>query len=77
MLKTSALASVVAVQDLLLTAQRIAAANFDYVSTLVAAAIHYLVLTTIFTLVVGAVERRLDVTRRAAARRVRPVAAST
>ncbi|WP_020574520.1 amino acid ABC transporter permease [Actinopolymorpha alba] len=73
MLKTSALASVVAVQDLLLSAQRIAAANFDYVNTLVAAAIHYLVLTTLFTLAVNAVERRLDVTRRASARRKGPL----
>ncbi|GAA3615145.1 amino acid ABC transporter permease [Kineosporia mesophila] len=65
MLKTSALASVVSVQDLLLTAQRTASANFDYVGTLSAAAIHYLVLTTIFTLAVRALERRLDVDVRA------------
>ncbi|MFG3689828.1 amino acid ABC transporter permease [Micromonospora sp. NPDC047740] len=65
MLKTSALASVVAVQDLLLSAQRIAAANFDYVNTLVAAAVHYLLLTTLFTLAINVLERRLDVARRA------------
>lgn len=69
MLKTSALASVVSVQDLMLTAQRQAAADFDYTGSLVAAALHYLVLTTLFTIALRQVERRLDVTRRAASRR--------
>lgn len=49
MLKLSALASVIAVNELLLRAQRIASANFDYVNTLIAAALWYLILTTIFT----------------------------
>lgn len=71
MLKTSALASVIAVQDVLLVAQRTAASNFDYVATLVAAAIYYLVLTTIFTIALGWVERRLDPARRGT-RRQRP-----
>lgn len=65
MLKTSALASVVAVQDLMLVAQRTAAGNFDYVNTLLAAAIHYLILTTLCTLLVHAFERRVDVTHKA------------
>jgi polar amino acid transport system permease protein len=60
MLKTSALASVIAVQDLLLSAQRVASANFDYVNTLVAAAIYYLALTTIFTVGQGYVEKRMQ-----------------
>ncbi|MBB5158309.1 amino acid ABC transporter permease [Saccharopolyspora phatthalungensis] len=76
MLKTSALASVVSVQDLLLTAQRQAAADFDYVSALGAAAAHYLVLTTVFTFAAATLERRLDITRRAAARRRTPVGAT-
>ncbi|KRV49841.1 polar amino acid ABC transporter permease [Wenjunlia vitaminophila] len=76
MLKTSALASVVSVQDLMLTAQRQAAADFDYTGSLVAAALHYLVLTTLFTIALRQVERRLDVTRRAASRRS-PAPAST
>ncbi|MFJ2172380.1 amino acid ABC transporter permease [Streptomyces sp. NPDC101062] len=71
MLKTSALASVVSVQDLMLTAQRQAAADFDYVGSLGAAAVHYLVLTTVFTLALRQVERRLDVNRRASARRAK------
>ncbi len=61
MLKTSALASVVAVQDLLLTAQREAAGSFDYVGTLTAAAVYYLVLTTFFTVLVHRFEQRFDV----------------
>lgn len=49
MLKLSALASVIAVNELLLRSQRIASANFDYVNTLIAAALWYLILTTLFT----------------------------
>jgi len=68
MLKTSALASVVSVQDLMLTAQRQASADFDYVGALGAAAVHYLVLTTVLTLVLRRIEQRLDVVRRAKGR---------
>ncbi|AXG76559.1 amino acid ABC transporter permease [Streptomyces paludis] len=71
MLKTSALASVVSVQDLMLTAQRQSAADFDYVGSLGAAAVHYLVLTTVFTFALRRLERHLDVNRRAAARRTK------
>jgi len=64
MLKLSALASVIAVQDLLLRSQRIASANFDYINTLIAAALWYLVLTTIFSQGQWWLERRMDVTKR-------------
>ncbi|HLU70398.1 MAG TPA: amino acid ABC transporter permease [Fibrobacteria bacterium] len=64
MLKTSALASVVAVSDLLQTAQRTASANFDYVNTLIAAAAYYLLFTTVFTFLQDRLERRMDVLRR-------------
>jgi polar amino acid transport system permease protein len=64
MLKLSALASVIAVQDLLLRAQRVASANFDYIDTLVAAGAWYLILTTLFTYGQRWLERRMDVTRR-------------
>lgn len=64
MLKMSALASVIAVQDLLLRAQRIASANFDYIDTLLAAAAWYLVLTTLFTYGQRWLEQRMDVSRR-------------
>lgn len=71
MLKTSALASVVAVQDLMLVAQRTAAGTFDYVGTLIAAAVLYLLLTTIFSGILGFVERRMDTGRKSARRRKR------
>ena len=64
MLKTSALASVISVQDLLLTAQRTASANFDYVPALVSAAIYYLALTTIFSLLQRRLEQRLSIEHR-------------
>jgi polar amino acid transport system permease protein len=69
MLKTSALASVVAVSDLMLVAQRTAAGNFDYVNTLVAAAIYYLALTTLCTWLVRTLERRVDPETKAFRRR--------
>lgn len=71
MLKTSALASVIAVQDLLLTAESRASANFDYVNTLLAAAFYYLLFTTVFTVVQTLVERHLDITRKGAGARTR------
>lgn len=64
MLKTSALASVISVQELLLTAQRTASANFDYVPALASAAVYYLVLTSVFSLFQGWLERSLSITHR-------------
>ena len=48
MLKTSALVSVVAVEELLLVANQTASSNFKYFEALSAAGIYYLGLTTIF-----------------------------
>ncbi|BDY26697.1 amino acid ABC transporter permease [Mycolicibacterium mageritense] len=77
MLKTSALASVVAVSDLLLTAQRQAAGNFDYIGSLTAAAIYYLILTTAFTFLLRQCERRLDIDVRSSKRRRKTERAKT
>jgi polar amino acid transport system permease protein len=71
MLKTSALASVISVQELLLTAQRTASANFDYVPALASAAIYYLALTTIFTFLQERLERRLSIEYRRRSRTTR------
>ena len=71
MLKTSALASIVAVQDVMLVAQRTAAGNFDYVGALVAAAVLYLIMTTICTTGLRALENRMDTGRRSQIRRRR------
>lgn len=60
MLKTSSLASVVGYGDLLLTAQQMASASFDYMHTLVAVVIYYLVFTAVFTAIQIHVERRMD-----------------
>ncbi|KRN08749.1 polar amino acid ABC transporter inner membrane subunit [Liquorilactobacillus mali KCTC 3596 = DSM 20444] len=60
MLKTSALASVVGYSDLLLTAQQIASANFEYMSALTAAVIYYLIFTTIFTYVQKKAEQKFN-----------------
>lgn len=69
MLKTSALASVVAVQDLMLVAQRTAAGNFDYLNTLIAAAILYLLLTALCTWFLDLMEKRVSTTHKADRRR--------
>ncbi|MEF2072886.1 amino acid ABC transporter permease [Consotaella aegiceratis] len=60
MLKTSALVSVVAVEELLLVANQTASANFRYFEALTAAGIYYLILTTIFMGVQNWLERSLD-----------------
>jgi polar amino acid transport system permease protein len=75
MLKTSALASVISVQDLLLTAQRTASANFDYVPALASAAVYYLALTTLFTFIQQRLERRLSIEHRRRIRAPRPMPA--
>jgi polar amino acid transport system permease protein len=59
MLKLSALVSVIGVQELLLTADETASANFRYIETLTAAGIWYLLLTTVFMVIQSAIERRL------------------
>jgi len=73
MLKTSALVSVVAVQELLLAANQTAAANFRYFEALTAAGVYYLLLTTLFMVVQAWLERVLDPKRRRQARARRPL----
>jgi len=60
MLKTSALVSVVAVEELLLVANQTASSNFKYFEALTAAGIYYLALTSIFMGFQYLLERALD-----------------
>ncbi|MGA0564395.1 amino acid ABC transporter permease [Ancylobacter sp. VNQ12] len=60
MLKTSALVSVIAVEELLLVANQTASASFRYLEALTAAGIYYLALTTIFMVLQAMMERSLD-----------------
>lgn len=60
MLKTSALVSVVAVEELMLVANQTASSNFRYFEALSAAGIYYLALTTIFMGLQLLLERSLD-----------------
>jgi polar amino acid transport system permease protein len=60
MLKTSALVSVVAVEELLLVANQTASSNFRYFEALSAAGIYYLALTTIFMVFQSLLERHFD-----------------
>jgi len=59
MLKLSALVSVIGVQELLLTADQTASANFRYLETLTAAGLYYLALTTVFMTVQSLLEKHL------------------
>jgi len=74
MVKNTSLVSVVAVGDIMLNAQRTAAANFDYIGALAAAAIYYLALVTVITWLVARMESSMGhqappPERRSAARR--------
>lgn len=60
MLKTSALVSVIAVEELLLVANQTASASFRYLEALTAAGVYYLALTTIFMVLQAMMERSLD-----------------
>jgi len=73
MLKTSALVSVVAVQELLLVANQTAASNFRYFEALTAAGIYYLALTTLFMVGQAWLERALDPKRRRQSKSRRPL----
>ncbi|MFE3837227.1 amino acid ABC transporter permease [Pseudogemmobacter sonorensis] len=64
MLKTSALVSVIAVEELLLIANQTASANFRYFEALTAAGIYYLALTTVFMAGQYWMERTLEPRRR-------------
>ncbi|RWX74949.1 amino acid ABC transporter permease [Neorhizobium lilium] len=75
MLKTSALVSVVAVEELLLVANQTASSNFKYFEALTAAGIYYLVLTTIFMGLQYLLERALDRKRPREKRRSVPLMA--
>ncbi|WP_320188424.1 amino acid ABC transporter permease (plasmid) [Agrobacterium rosae] len=75
MLKTSALVSVVAVEELLLVANQTASSNFKYFEALTAAGIYYLLLTTIFMGLQYLLERALDRKRPREKRRSVPLIA--
>jgi polar amino acid transport system permease protein len=59
MLKTTSLLSVIAVQEMLRVANGQAAASFKYFEIYFAVALWYLLLTTIWSLIQGRIERRL------------------
>ncbi|SDI55905.1 amino acid ABC transporter permease [Alloyangia pacifica] len=63
MLKFSSLVSILALPDLLYSAQMIYARTYQTIPLLIVATIWYLVLTTAFTLIEHAVEAHFDVTR--------------
>lgn len=69
MLKTSALVSVIAVEELLLVANQTASASFRYFEALSAAGIYYLALTTIFMAGQYWMERTLEPKRARAQKR--------
>ncbi|AZO94339.1 amino acid ABC transporter permease [Halocella sp. SP3-1] len=63
-LKDSSLASTIAVGELLLKARQLGSSTFRYMEMLLIAALFYLILTSVFTLIVGYIEKSLQVERR-------------
>jgi len=60
-LKDSSLASTIAVPELLLRAKQIGSSNFRIMELLSVAAIYYLIMTSILTIITNLIERRLNV----------------
>lgn len=60
-LKDSSLASTIAVPELLLRAKQIGASNFRIMELLSVAAVYYLIMTSILTIITNLIERRLNV----------------
>lgn len=60
-LKDSSLASAVAIPELLLYARQVGSSNFRLMEMLAIAAVYYLILTSILTIVANLVEKRLNV----------------
>jgi polar amino acid transport system permease protein len=61
LLKNTSLASVIAVDELTLRSQQIVSANFEYAPVFIAAALLYLIATTIIVVIQSYPERRLDI----------------
>lgn len=63
-LKDSSLASTIAVRELMLRSQQLGASTFRYMEYFIIAGIYYLIMTSILTLAVNYVERRLRASER-------------
>ncbi|MFO6420300.1 amino acid ABC transporter permease/ATP-binding protein [Hylemonella sp. W303a] len=63
-IKLTSLVSVISLPELLLTGQRLYTQNFLILETLLAVAVYYVAIVTVFGALLGALERRLDVVRR-------------
>ena len=62
--KLTSLVSVISLAEILLIGQRLYTRNFLVIETLVAVSLYYVLIVTVFTWVLGCIERRMDVTRR-------------
>lgn len=60
MMKTTSLLSVIGVQELFLNAQEISSTTFRTLEIFMVAALYYLILTTIWSVIQTAIEKRLD-----------------
>lgn len=63
-IKLTSLVSVISLPELLLTGQRLYTQNFLILETLLAVAVYYVAIVTVFGAVLNALERRLDLQRR-------------
>lgn len=63
-IKLTSLVSVISLPELLLTGQRLYTQNFLILETLLAVAVYYVAIVTVFGAALNALERRLDLSRR-------------
>lgn len=63
-IKLTSLVSVISLPELLLTGQRLYTQNFLILETLLAVAVYYVAIVTVFGALLNALERRLDLSRR-------------
>ncbi len=70
--KLTSLVSVISLVEILLIGQRLYTRNFLVIETLVAVSLYYVLIVTIFTWILGYIERRMDVTRRTPAEQIVP-----
>jgi polar amino acid transport system permease protein len=62
--KLTSLVSVISLAEILLVGERLYTQNFKVLETMLAVAFYYVLIVTVFGLLLGRVEKRLDVTRR-------------
>ena len=70
--KLTSLVSVISLAEILLVGQRLYTRNFLVIETLVAVSVYYVLIVSVFTWLLGILERKMDVTRRITSEQTTP-----